>query len=191
MKCPVCESEMELKDNEFRIQIGYGTSSSTIHTYLCPDCGYDIDYKGNKKIISETIKKTNCDCAYEILELLKKEGKNFSEIERKFNLPSRTLSKWINKKIKPSASAVALLRIIKAFPWMEKIAEFNFESDKAQNYIYNYYLSKFDDKYKQIRYVHFEETKKHIFIAIIDDKENIFENNYIPNVQNMSSYNLE
>lgn len=191
MKCPVCGSEMELKDHELRIQIGYGSSSSTIHTYLCPTCGYDIDYKGNKKIISETIKETNCNCAYKILELLKEEGKNFSEIERKFNLPSRTLSKWINKKIKPSASAVALLRIIKAFPWMEKIAEFNFESDKAQNYIYNYYLSKFDDEYKQIRYGYLKEIKKHIIVAMIDDKEQVFETNYITNVQNISSYNLE
>lgn len=191
MKCPVCGSEMELKDNEFRLQIGCGTSSSTIHTYLCPACGYDIDYKGNKKIISETIKETNCNCAYEILTLLKKEGKNFSEIERKFNLPSRTLSKWINKKIKPSASAVALLRIIKACPWMEKIAEFNFEADKAQNYICNYYLSKFDDEYKQIGYIYLKEMKKHIVFAAIEDKEQIFENNYIPNVQNISSYNLE
>ena len=190
MKCPVCGNEMELKDNEFKIQIGYGISSSTIHTYVCPECDYDIDDKGNKKIIAEAIKKTNCDCAYKILEILKKEGKNFSEIERKFNLPSRTLSKWINKKIKPSASAVALLRIIKAFPWMEKVAEFNFESDKAQNCIYNYYLSKFDDEYKQIRYVYSKERKKLFFVAIIDDQEQLSEDNYI-NVHGTSSYNLE
>ena len=100
MKYPICGSEMELKSSEFKVKIGYGTASSKIHINVCPDCGYDIDEKSNKKIIAETINRSNYECAYKILEFLKASGKNFSEIERKFNLPSRTLSKWVNKKNK-------------------------------------------------------------------------------------------
>ena len=171
MKCPVCGSEMELKSSEFKVKIGYGTASSKIHINVCPDCGYDIDEKSNKKIIAETINRSNYECAYKILEFLKASGKNFSEIERKFNLPSRTLSKWVNKKIKPSASAITLLRIIRAFPWMEKAADLQFDSKEAQEYVYNYYLSKFDSKDKKIRYAYYPKTRKHLWLVVMDDKD--------------------
>lgn len=183
MKCPVCEKEMELKTNEFKIKVGYGISSSKIHIYVCPECGYDIDDKGNQKIIKETLKKTNYDCADKILNSLKDEGKSFSEIERKFNLPARTLSKWLNKSIKPSASAITLLRIIKAFPWMEKVADLQFESNEAQEYVYNHYASRFNVEYKQIGYTYFQ--KPNTVFVIIEDKER---DNYITNIQKGHPY---
>ena len=188
MKCPVCNSEMKKVTYPYKVKIGNGESESFLNSYECNSCGYDIADKSNRKIISNTIANAQDECAYNILNEFKKDGKNFSEIERKFFLPSRTLSKWLNKKTKPSAAALALLRIIKAFPWMEKVADLDFDTPEAQKYVRNYYYTEFNDNEKIILHDSFGTTQ--IYIALINQKGNFSEINskYIPMQHNSYSY---
>ena len=55
-----------------------------------------------------------------------------SAIERALSLPQRTLTKWKNGVIKPSAAGLALMKYIRTFPWLIEVAENNFEYNIAQ-----------------------------------------------------------
>ena len=66
---------------------------------------------------------------------------------------------------------------------MEKAADLQFDSKEAQEYVYNYYLSKFDSKNKKIRYAYYPKTRKHLWLVVMDDKDDICVDRYI-NVTN-------
>lgn len=165
MKCPICNHEMRESKVNFPISIGNIEKITHIYSQICPECGYDENDKRNKKIISSAITESLISCSNSILQQWKKQNRSFSEIERCFVLPARTLSKWLNLSVKPSAAAVELLRIINAFPWMEKVADLGFETAKAKQYVRNYYLSEFNDYNKQISYK--ETPSEHIYTAVI------------------------
>lgn len=172
MKCPVCNHEMKESLVNFPIKIGNTEQTTQIFSHVCQECGYDENDNRNKKIISTAINETLIACANSILQLWKNKNRSFSEIERCFLLPARTLSKWLNLSVKPSAAAVGLLRIINAFPWMEKAADLGLETSDAKQYVRNYYLSEFNDYDKKITYK--ETPSEHIYMAAIrksDDYE--------------------
>lgn len=172
MKCPICGMMMELKQKDYHLTTQYGNTKGKISLFICPECGYDIDDKNtNKKTIAKLKNEIYSNYIFNILNSIKKDGKNFTELERKFNLPSKTLSKWMNKSNNPSASAVALLQLIKAFPWLEVAAEYNFDSKKSQEIILNYYLSQINDEYKKISYTYCEPSKQSVFVAVINHKD--------------------
>ncbi len=169
MKCPCCNEVMTKKERPFSVTIGNTCESTNIITYECQNCGYSVDDKNNKKKIDQLISTTNYANAISILENFKQQGTNFSELERQLNLPLRTFSKWYNKSVKPSASAVILLKILNAFPWMPRAAELDYNSDEAKAYVRKYYYTEFNNFEKQITY---EETPTHhIYKAIIEKKE--------------------
>ena len=170
MKCPVCNHEMNESLVNFPIKIGNTEKTTQIFSHVCPECGYDENDKRNKKIISTAINETLVACSNSILQSWKKQNRSFSEIERCFLLPLRTLSKWLNLSVKPSAAAVGLLRIINAFPWMEKVADLGFETSDAKQYVRNYYLSEFNDYDKKISYK--ETSAEHIYTAVIRKSDN-------------------
>lgn len=170
MKCPVCNHEMKESLVDFPIKIGNTEKITQIFSHVCPKCGYDENDKRNKKIISLGINETLVACSNSILKLWKNQNRSFSEIERCFLLPARTLSKWLNLSVKPSAAAVGLLRIINAFPWMEKVADIGLETTEARQYVRNYYMSEFNDCNKQISYN--ETPSEHIYTAVIKKSDN-------------------
>ena len=190
MNCPICNSVMKEEKKEFPVEIGNLKNSTFIYIHICPECGYDENDIRNKKIISETINNTMLLYSQNILQSWKNKKRSFSEIERKFLLPNRTLSKWFNQSIKPSAAAIVLLRIINAFPWIEKVAELGFESEEAKQYIRHYYVSEFNDSSKQISYTSTKD--KHIYTAIIKkhklekSKLSNYNNNVISNMKYIS-----
>ena len=172
MKCPICNNEMKESLVDFPIKIGNTEKMTHIFSHVCSECGYDENDKRNKKIISTAINETLVSCSNSILQLWKNQNRSFSELERCFLLPARTLSKWLNHSVKPSAAAVGLLRIINAFPWMEKVADLGLETAEAKQYVRNYYLSEFNDYDKQISYK--ETPAEHIYMAVIK-KSDIYE----------------
>jgi len=189
MKCPVCDGKMTEKKVPFPICIGNTETSTFIFSKVCNECGYDENDKRNKKLISTAISETLTGVSRTILKSWKEKNRSFSEIERSFLLPARTLSKWLNNQTKPSAAASELLRFINAFPWMEKAADLGIETEEAQCYVRNYYVSEFNDFNKRITY---ESTaEEHIYTAVIkktafsenDEKKDFFVgremNNYI------------
>jgi len=154
----------------FPIKVGNTEKITKIFSHVCPECGYDENDKRNKGIISSAINEALVSCSSSILKLWKNQNRSFSEIERCFLLPARTLSKWLNLSVKPSAAAVELLRIINAFPWMEKAADLGLETDETKQYVRNYYLSEFNDYNKKILYK--ETPSEHIYTAVIKKIQN-------------------
>ncbi len=168
MKCPLCHNHMVERKVPFNIEIGNTKKMIHISTYICPFCGYDENNKTNKKLISSAINETMLSHSINILTSWKSQNLSFSEIERCFMLPARTLSKWYNHTMKPSAAAIQLIRIINAFPWMIKAAEVGFETDKAKQYARSYYISEFNDCNKKITYTSTQD--EHIYTAVIKKK---------------------
>ncbi len=181
MKCPICDSVMKETKKKFPVVVGNAKNIAQIYSHVCPFCGYDENDKRNKRIISKAVNGALASCSIEILRSWKTQNKSFSEVERSFLLPVRTLSKWLNKSVKPSAAATSLLRIINAFPWMEKVADLGFETEMAKEYVRNYYISEFNDYDKQITYT--GTPLEHIYTAVIKkanvSKASIIKDNFI------------
>ncbi|MDA3822348.1 MAG: hypothetical protein PF450_07045, partial [Bacteroidales bacterium] len=69
-----------------------------------------------------------------ILTSLNRDGYSNASMERALGLPSRTLARWKKENsISPSSSGIALMRIIRSFPWILDIAENNFDQKKAMS----------------------------------------------------------
>jgi hypothetical protein len=48
-------------------------------------------------------------------------------MERVLGLPQRTLAKWKNRSVVPSAAGVSLLKYIRVFPWLLEVAENDYD----------------------------------------------------------------
>lgn len=97
-----------------------------VPTNICNNCGEEwdagADADKNRELALAQARKDLA--AYLIDDLIEKEGLKLSYIERAFELPQRTISsKWRGGI---SSSGLALLRIIKAMPWIVNIADNKF-----------------------------------------------------------------
>ncbi|MCK9170442.1 MAG: hypothetical protein M0P01_08510 [Treponema sp.] len=166
IECPLCGTVMEKKIQSHTVTIGLGEDVVSLESYECPVCHFEQgDNSANDKIMRSGIDAASQKCAAEILQKFKSEKISFSKIERKFLLPYRTISKWYNRETKPSAAAVALLRIINAFPWMEKAAEAGFETAEAATEARIYYYTEFNNNDREINYA--ENREGYIITANI------------------------
>lgn len=143
--CPYCKMKMDEKPISFSARIGYGEKTVNLSNFVCPQCGYEEgDSRNNNKQIANATKEALNNCANKVLVDIKNK-KRFSDIERKFYLPFKTMSKWLNGETIPSAAAVELLRIIHAYPWLENAAEVGFETPEAQEIPRQYYIELFNN----------------------------------------------
>lgn len=153
--CPCCGAIMNAEYRSYPVSVGLGTSTYKYSVNVCPECSYEEDSDDINSKMNIAVNDALSDCAHKVLSIFRQNNKNFSDIERNFYLPSRTISKWYNGSKNPSAAAVSLLRIINAFPWIEKAADVGFETEKAQEIARKYYLTQFNTKEYFISY---EET---------------------------------
>lgn len=138
--CPVCGEKLKAKDFPTPIKFGNATVTAQLKGYSCESCGWEGGNNEENDIAMKAAQtEVSLKCAVSALQTLKKEHRSFSEIERNYKLPSRSLSKWMNEDKNPSAAAVALLRIITAYSWLDKSAEVGFESEEAQRIAKKYY----------------------------------------------------
>jgi DNA-binding transcriptional regulator YiaG len=105
----------------------------------CNDCDEDVDLDESQSVDSflstenpdyTTAIKKSIDT---MLSDLQKMNISLSHIERSFDIPARTLSKWHNDRNLPSAAALSFLRILRTFPWVLKVAEKNFDDVKSHH----------------------------------------------------------
>ena len=103
----------------------------------CNDCDEDVDLDENQSVDS-FLSDANPDYTAAIkksidtmLSDLQKRDISLSHIERSFDIPARTLSKWHNDRNLPSAAALSFLRILRTFPWVLNVAEKNFDERKS------------------------------------------------------------
>ncbi len=137
--CECCGSDnTEIKTSSRLFPIPFGGvleyNNSVVH---CNDCDEDVDFGENLSVDSflsdenpnfiEAIRKSIDN----MLSDLQKMDISQSHIERTFDIPARTLSKWRNDRNLPSAAALSFLRIVRMFPWMLNVAEKNYDKEKG------------------------------------------------------------
>jgi len=103
-----------------------------IFEYKCPSCDAEGDLFGdNEHTIQKKYVEIRADAVASVLEKFSDNGVSYSAAERVLGLPQRTLSKWKNKSVVPSAGATALMRYIHLFPWLLEVADNKFEKRGA------------------------------------------------------------
>jgi hypothetical protein len=133
LTCSVCGSEnITVKETIERHQIPYGTDieiKNIIH--VCSDCGSEIDVTKDDERINSLMVSQKASVELMINYLAENVGYTLANIERAFSLPQRTLSRWKTGQ-DPSAAGLALLRIIRTFPWITDVADEGFEQGAAK-----------------------------------------------------------
>ncbi|MBU0455732.1 MAG: hypothetical protein ABIH77_03700 [Pseudomonadota bacterium] len=132
--CPLCGSK-ELKkfkkQSSDRITLGEKFFFEEVY-FKCLVCHEAFDLLGEtdrnyriaeKKAQKKFVKKT--------IEELNKKNISMSFFERVFELPIRTLSRWKSGDF--SFVSLALLRIVKTYPWLTDVAEHKFEEEFARD----------------------------------------------------------
>lgn len=135
-QCPVCGG-VNLKRSFVKKTIG--DKEISLVNYVCHDCGEEGDFFNENDVkISKALTQKHLEESLEILSRLERQKRNFAGIERALNIPQRTFSKWKNKKTKPSAPAIALLKFLDIFPWLIDVADNKFNKNAAYNIVLNY-----------------------------------------------------
>ena len=133
LNCPVCGSaDIATSTDEQVLKLPFG-QPTTYHLTKqeCRNCGEVGDFCGQNDELYLTAE--NQAITGEINSILHSLGElNVSNayFERALGLPQRTVSRW--KSGKCSHSAVALLRMVRTYPWLLKVADAGYESNQAK-----------------------------------------------------------
>lgn len=117
--CPACGSETIVKHREIEsVHIEGSFLQYEATFYECKSCGEQGDFfNESESPYLATRKEVEQQFINALLDELKeKRGIGMAAIERVFELPARTLSRY--RLEGSSASGIALMRIIKRFPWI-------------------------------------------------------------------------
>jgi hypothetical protein len=125
--CPSCGSDDLAKIVSTKsFPIVYGTPAEweeeTHHCLLCGETGNFSDE--GETTAEEAIGLAKKRSVNNMLDSLSESGIKVAYLERALELPPRTVSRW--KDGRSSASSIALLRIIRTFPWMVEVADARF-----------------------------------------------------------------
>lgn len=131
--CPACGSE--LIDRVVKESLGQLTLGSEFKfeeiIYKCRDCEEEGDFLGESdKNYLAAQKNAQINLVKQILEELNDAGITMSFVERVFELPPRTLTRWKTGDF--SSTSIAFLRILKTYPWITEVAEYKFMPFFAQ-----------------------------------------------------------
>jgi DNA-binding transcriptional regulator YiaG len=134
--CPVCgSSHVRIEEEERLIFEPYGGQKAIrLQVCVCMDCGADGDFLNqNDTSILAAQNYLKANAVSQIVNYLNDTGYSSAAMERAFGLPARTIAKWKRESDScPSASAVALLRIVRTFPWLISVADAKFDHAIAQ-----------------------------------------------------------
>lgn len=133
LSCSVCGSKnIEIKETVERHQVPYGDKveiKNIIH--VCSDCGSEIDITNDEDRVTALTISQRASVVVMISYLTDNSGYSLANIERSLSLPQRTLSRWKAGQ-DPSAAGLALLRIIRTYPWISEVADEGFEQNAAR-----------------------------------------------------------
>lgn len=79
----------------------------------------------NDAVAAEAVKRAISDSARAIIDQLASRGVSMAHFERALRLPQRTLARWKTGEV--SHHAVALLRLVRTFPWLLEVADQSFD----------------------------------------------------------------
>ncbi len=130
--CPECDSDKIRVDWETdQISLPGGDKfdyEKEIH--ICENCGERGVFsrsiiKENHERYLAALQENNNRSLESITDYLSQHNLKMAFVERSLRLPQRTVSRWKSKGV--SASGMALMRIIKTFPWILCVAEKDFD----------------------------------------------------------------
>ncbi len=132
--CPSCASEsVTLVKKEKDITVPYGEKHRvTVNEYSCSTCGFTGDFTGdNDGIVDHALTVANQEAVYNILDYFSSKAISMAAIERAFEIPQRTLTKWKNGA-SPTAAGFALMNVLRTFPWILQVAENKYDPIKSR-----------------------------------------------------------
>lgn len=127
IECPACGSSATVKDIVHSlIPVPYTEPANYSEViYTCLTCGEQGDFTGeNDKAITEALNKSAAASVVVMLDHLASQGIIQPGFERCLRLSMGTTKRW--KEGEYTASDLALLRIVRTFPWILEVADNNF-----------------------------------------------------------------
>lgn len=128
--CPICGSSSIEETKEIRkVKEPYSEEVELeITNYACKDCGEEGDFTGRGEAEYEkALEGIKNKAAISVIDDFARKDISMAAIERALDLPQRTLTKWKNGLSSPSATGVALLKIIRTYPWILEVAQKNYD----------------------------------------------------------------
>ncbi len=135
-KCSYCGNEdVSIEERIIIMSEPFGgTDTVKIKEIVCKACSFTEDDDDNDVIVLKALASLKRSSMVNILTSLNSEGYTNASMERALELPSRTLARWKNEhSISASSAGIALMRIIRSFPWILEVAENHFDQEKAQH----------------------------------------------------------
>jgi DNA-binding transcriptional regulator YiaG len=133
LQCPACGSDkLQILTEQKSYQLTLGNEFNYLEKiYQCETCGEAGDFDNKNESTFEIAEREalKAHVPY-LIEELSKEKISMAQFERAFELPQRTLTRWKTGDF--SATAVALLRTIKTYPFIVRVAENRFDQGYAQ-----------------------------------------------------------
>ncbi len=138
--CSYCgEDAVLIEEQEIELSEPYsGTSKVKIKERVCRRCGFAEDDVGNDTVILQELSFLKKVSMVKMIESLNSMGLTTASMERSLELPARTLARWKNEEtISPSAAGIALMRIIRTYPWILAVADRQFDPVIARTILLN------------------------------------------------------
>jgi hypothetical protein len=148
--CPVCGG-VKVEGNEEReaVTVPYGPVCTFLRSvHQCSECGERGDFSNvNDSRLEKALEIAVRASVASMIDELSRRGFSMAYLERALELPQRTLARW--KTGECSASAVALLRILRTYPWIGRVAESGYDERCAKSLLVSEAVVVFEDLAKQ------------------------------------------
>jgi hypothetical protein len=133
VQCPVCgASNVEISNESRSYSAPFGVPISfAVELATCRTCGESGDFRNaNAAVLKQAIETADQRSLGSILEWLGEVGISMAFVERALRLPTRTVARW--KAGECSASGIALLRLVRRYPWLLEVAAAGFSEVAAR-----------------------------------------------------------
>ncbi|MDD4302892.1 MAG: hypothetical protein PHS03_10470 [Sphaerochaeta sp.] len=136
-KCSYCGSEdVDIREDQVEVSEPFAdVNTVTVKMVVCNTCGFAEDHESNDCVLQDALAVCKQSSMVHTLTYLNAQGYTNASMERSLGLPARTLARWKNEDIVPSAAALALMRFIRTFPWLLRVAEKEFDQEKAHEVV--------------------------------------------------------
>ncbi|MGD0237621.1 MAG: hypothetical protein ABSC55_24215 [Syntrophorhabdales bacterium] len=133
LRCPVCgSSDFEVTSKQGTVSVPFGPEIAVEdETFICRVCSAAIDFsRSYDESRSNALEQSRRGSVDSMIDYLSKEGYSLAAMERALDLPQRTMSRWKSTG-EVSSTGMALLRIVRTFPWVLQVAQAKFEPIQA------------------------------------------------------------
>ncbi len=133
--CPFCGSnnvDKITESNEVPVPYALPAQFKT-EQLICKDCGMDTDVSNGKKM-QDAIDTVTQESVPKMINSLTSNGWTLAKIEHSLSLSERTLSRWMRSP-KLSSESIALLRILRTYPWIVQVADRQYQPGYAQGQV--------------------------------------------------------